>query len=74
MFEVAWFSTKLLLKGKLLRNYDYFFRQITIAIALGLLILVVIEKIGANTLLTIILSSLIIGMAMPFLLKDVRLQ
>ena len=74
MFEVAWFATKLLLKGKLLRNYDYFFRQITIAIALGLLILVVIEKIGANTLLTIILSSLIIGMAMPFLLKDVRLQ
>ncbi len=74
MFEVAWFSTKLLLKGKLLRNYDYFFRQITIAIALGLLILVVIEKIGANTLLTIILSSLIIGMAMPFLLKDVKLQ
>ncbi len=74
MFEVAWFSTKLLLKGKLLRNYDYFFRQITIAIALGLLIVVVIEKIGANTLLTIILSSLIIGMAMPFLLKDVKLQ
>ncbi len=74
MFEVAWFSTKLLLKGKLLRNYDYFFRQITIAIAVGLLILVVIEKIGANTLLTIILSSLIIGMAMPFLLKDVKLQ
>ncbi len=74
MFEVAWFSTKLLLKGKLLRNYDYFFRQITIAIALGLLILLVIEKIGANTLLTIILSSLIIGIAMPFLLKDVKLQ
>ncbi len=74
MFEVAWFSTKLLLKGKLLRNYDYFFRQITIAIAVGLLILVVIEKLSANTLLTIILSSLIIGMAMPFLLKDVKLQ
>ncbi|MDJ0680809.1 MAG: hypothetical protein QNJ18_13200 [Xenococcaceae cyanobacterium MO_167.B52] len=74
MFEVAWFSTKLLLKGKLLRNYDYFFRQITIAITLGLLILVVIEKLSANTLLTIILSSLIIGMAMPFLLKDVKLQ
>ncbi len=74
MFEVAWFSTKLLLKGKLLRNYDYFFRQITIAITVGLLILVVIEKLSANTLLTIILSSLIIGMAMPFLLKDVKLQ
>ena len=74
MFEVAWFSTKLLLKGKLLRNYDYFFRQITIAITLGLLILVVIEKLSANTLLTIILSSLIIGMAMPFLLKDIKLQ
>ncbi len=74
MFEVAWFSTKLLLKGKLLRNYDYFFRQITIAIAVGLLILVVIEKLSANTLLTIILSSLIIGMAMPFMLKDVKLQ
>ena len=74
MFEVAWFSTKLLLKGKLLRNYDYFFRQITIAIAVGLLILVVIEKLSANTLLTIILSSLIIGIAMPFLLKDVKLQ
>ncbi len=74
MFEIAWFSTKLLLKGKLLRNYDYFFRQITIAIALGLLILLVIKKIGANTLLTIILSSLIIGIAMPFLLKDVKLQ
>ncbi len=74
MFEVAWFSTKLLLKGKLLRNYDYFLRQITIAIAVGLLILVVIEKLSSNTLLTIILSSLIIGMAMPFMLKDVKLQ
>ena len=74
MLEVGWFSTKLLLKGKLLRNPGYFYRQIVIGIILGLFLLVGIGEIGINPLFAVIFSSLAIGTAMPFLLKDVKLQ
>ena len=74
MLEVGWFSTKLLLKGKLLRNPGYFYRQITIGIVFGLFLLVGIREIGINPLFAVIFSSLLLGMAMPFLLKDLKLQ
>ena len=74
MLEVGWFSTKLLLKGKLLRNPGYFYRQLVTGIIFGLLLLVGMEKTGINSLVAIIVSSLVLGIAMPFLLKDVKLQ
>lgn len=74
MLEVGWFSTKLLLKGKLLRNTGYFYRQVAIGVILGLFLLVGIGETGVNLLVAVIFSSLAIGTAMPFLLKDVKLQ
>ena len=74
MLEVGWFSTKLLLKGKLLRNPGYFYRQLVIGVILGLLLLVGMGETGVNPLFAIIVSSLALGMAMPFLLKDVKMQ
>ena len=74
MLEVGWFSTKLLLKGKLLRNPGYFYRQLATGITIGLLLLVGMEQTGLNLLIAIIVSSLALGIAMPFLLKDVKLQ
>ena len=74
MLEVGWFSTKLLLKGKLLRNPGYFIRQSAIGCGLGLLLLIGLEEVGVSFWIPIILSSLVTGMVMPFLLKDVKMQ
>jgi hypothetical protein len=75
MLEVGWFSTKLLLKGKLLRNPGYFYRrQVAIGTILGLLLLVGMGETGVNPLVAIVFSSLTVGIAMPFLLKDVKIQ
>ncbi|MEM7592248.1 MAG: hypothetical protein AAF383_12130 [Cyanobacteria bacterium P01_A01_bin.83] len=74
MLEVGWYSTKLLLKGKLIRNRGYFYKQIAIGSILGLLLLVGMGETGLNPLIAIVFSSLALGMAMPFLLKDVKMQ
>ncbi|MCU0568965.1 MAG: hypothetical protein MUF49_20495 [Oculatellaceae cyanobacterium Prado106] len=74
MLEVGWFSTKLLLKGKLLRNPGYFARDVAIGIVLGVLLLVGLDKLGVELWMAIALSGFITGAVMPFLLKDVRMQ
>ncbi len=74
MLEVAWYSTKLFFKGKLFRNPGYFYRQITFGVIMGLLLLVGLEETGLNLGFVIAISSLIVGMAMPFLLKDVKMK
>lgn len=74
MLEVGWYSSKLLLKGKLLRNPGYFYRQATIGAGLGTLLLLGLNLIGLSLGLTIAISSLITGTVMPFLLKDVKMQ
>lgn len=74
MLEVGWYSTKLLLKGKLLRNPGYFYRQTAIGVAIGLLLLVGLGETGMNPLFPIVISSLVTGIAMPFLLKDVKMK
>ncbi|WP_413161430.1 hypothetical protein ACL6C3_22920 [Capilliphycus salinus ALCB114379] len=74
MLEVGWFSTKLLFKGKLLRNPGYFIRQSAIGLVLGLLLFVGLDKIGVNLWMPLVLSSLLTGIAMPFLLKDVKMK
>lgn len=74
MLEVGWFSTKLLLKGKLLENPAYFARQTAIGVAIGLILLVGLAKLGVPLWLPIVLSSLVTGAVMPFLLKDIRMK
>lgn len=74
MLEVGWFSTKLLLKGKLLRNPGYFYRQAAIGTALGVLVLVGLGEAGVALWIPVLVSSLATGMAMPFLLKDLKMN
>ncbi len=74
MLQLSWFSFKLLLKGKLFREPLYFVRQTTIASSLGTLLLVLIAQLEIPLCIPITVSSLIIGIMMPFLLKDFRMK
>lgn len=74
MLEVGWFSTKLLLKGKLLRNPLYFYQQTAIGVAVTVVLLLGIAKFQGDLWLAVILSSLVTGILMPVLLKDIRMK
>ncbi|MBE9001197.1 MULTISPECIES: hypothetical protein [Nostoc] len=72
MLELGWLSAKLFFKGKLIRNPIFFVKQTTIGIAVGFLLLVLLAQAPIPFYLPIILSSLVTGMIMPFLLKDFK--
>ncbi len=74
MLEIGWFSAKLFFKGKLLRDPMYFVQQTTIGIIVGLILLVLLAQTEIPFYLPIILSSLVTGMIMPFLLKDFKMK
>ena len=74
MLEVGWFSSKLLFKGKLLRNPGYFARGTAIGVAIGVILLTGLWRFGLPLGVVIALSSLVSGFFMPFLLKDVKMQ
>lgn len=74
MLEVGWFSTKLLLKGKLLRNPAYFVQKTLLGATIGIFLILSLHALHAPLWLAIGLPSLITGSIMPFLLKDVRMQ
>ncbi len=72
MFEMSWFSIKLFLKGKLVRDPMYFIQQTTIGTVIGLFLLISIAQVNVPLWLPIIVSSLLTGAIMPFLLKDFK--
>ncbi|WP_298918529.1 hypothetical protein [uncultured Nostoc sp.] len=74
MLEIGWFSVKLFLKGKLLRNPMFFIKQTTIGVAVGFLLLVLLAQAPIPFYFPIILSSLVTGMMMPYLLKDFKMK
>ncbi|MEH2241876.1 hypothetical protein [Nostoc sp.] len=74
MFEIGWFSVKLFLKGKLLRDPIFFVKRTTIGIAVGFLLLVLLAQAPIPLYFPIILSSLVTGMIMPYLLKDFKMK
>lgn len=74
MLEVGWFSSKLLFKGKLLRNPGYFARDTSIGVGIGVVTLAGLWHFTGNLPVAIAVSSLITGFAMPFLLKDVKMK
>ncbi len=74
MFKIGWFSAKLFLKGKLLRDPIQFVRQTAIGITIGFLLLVSLAQTEIPFWLTIVVSSLISGASMPFLLKDFKMK
>lgn len=74
MLEVGWFSSKLLFKGKLLRNPGYFARDTAIGVGIGTLTLTGIWHLSGNLPAAIAISSLVTGFSMPFLLKNVKMK
>lgn len=74
MLKLAWYAAKLFFKGKLVRNPGYFYRQLAFGFIIGLLLLVGLGEMEINLALAIGISSLVTGMIMPFLLKDIKMQ
>ncbi|MFW9259402.1 MULTISPECIES: hypothetical protein [Nostoc] len=74
MLEIGWFSAKLFVKGKLLRDPIYFIQRTAIATVVGSLLLVLFAQADIPFCLPITLSSLVTGMIMPFLLKDFKMK
>ncbi|MEH2334098.1 hypothetical protein [Nostoc sp.] len=74
MIEIGWFSVKLFLKGKLLRDPIFFVKQTTIGVTVGFLLLVLLAQAPIPLYLPITLSSLVTGMIMPYLLKDFKMK
>ncbi|QIR40514.1 hypothetical protein HCG51_30045 [Tolypothrix sp. PCC 7910] len=72
MFELGWFSAKLFFKGRLLRDPMHFIQKIAIAIAIYSFILLSLEQTTMPFWLPIVISSIVTGAAMPFLLKDFK--
>ncbi len=74
MLEIGWFSAKLFLTGRLLRDPIYFVRQTTIGISICFLIFAALAQANISLWIPITVSSLITGAVMPFLLKDLKLK
>ncbi|RAM49281.1 MAG: hypothetical protein C6Y22_23315 [Hapalosiphonaceae cyanobacterium JJU2] len=74
MLEIGWFSAKLFLKGKLIRDHKYFWQQTAIGAGIGLLLLIVPLFLHFPLWLTVIISSVTTGTIMPFLLQDFRMK
>ena len=74
MLELGWFSAKLFFQGKLVRNPLYFWRQILIGSSIGMILLIGLAEIGLGLWLPMIISSLVTGAVMPFLLKDIKMN
>jgi hypothetical protein len=74
MFELGWFSVKLFLQGKLLRDPIFFIRQTAIGVSIGFLLLIALAQTEIPLCIPITASSLITGILMPFLLKDFKMK
>ena len=74
MLEVGWFSSKLLFKGKLLRNPGYFIRGTAFSTSIGVILLTGLWHFGADLGVAIALSGLVTGFTMPFLLQDIKMR
>ncbi|MBW4684723.1 MAG: hypothetical protein KME40_06390 [Komarekiella atlantica HA4396-MV6] len=74
MLEIGWFSAKLFFKGKLLRDPIYFVQQTAIGVSIGFLLFVLLAQTEIPFWFPVVVSSLVTGMIMPFLLKDFKMK
>jgi hypothetical protein len=74
MLQIVWFSVKLFLKGKLIREPGDFFTKILMGTAICSSIILSFSYIGLPFALGITLSSVITGACMPYFLKDFKMK
>ena len=74
MLEIAWFATRLFIKGKLLREPVYFIRQAFIGVVIGLIMLLVLAQVKFPLWIMIVVSSIATGAMMPFLMKEFKMK
>jgi hypothetical protein len=74
MLEIGWFSAKLLLKGRLMRDPMYVVRQTGIGVFLGLILLLSLSQADIPFWQPVVISSFVTGLIMPFLIKDLRMK
>lgn len=65
-------SAQLFLKGKLFRDQNQVFRQGAIGVVIGILLLVILAKLGAPVWLAAIIAGLVSGAVQPYLFKDLK--
>jgi hypothetical protein len=65
-------SAQLFLKGKLFRDPAMVFRQSVIGVAIGVVVLVVLAKLGMPVWTAAGLAGLATGAVQPYLFKDLK--
>ncbi|AKG23769.1 hypothetical protein [Calothrix sp. 336/3] len=74
MFELGWFSAKLFFKGQLFRDPIDFIQKTSLASTLGLGMMMILFIVKFPLWMLMIISSVVTGATMPFLLKDFRMK
>ena len=74
MLEIAWYATKLFMKGKLLRDSVHFIKLIIFGTTIGLILFLSLARIQTPLGVTVIVSSLLTGMVMPYLFHDFKMK
>ena len=72
MWEMFLNSFRLFLKGKLFRDMNQVMRQGAIGVVIGVLLLVILTKLGAPVWLAAIIAGLVSGAVQPYLFKDLK--
>ncbi len=65
-------SARLFLKGKLFRDMNQVIRQGAIGVLIGVLLLVILARLGLPTWLAAMIAGLVSGTAQPYLFKDLK--
>ncbi len=74
MLEIAWFATRLFMKGKLLRDPVQFIKLIFFGTAVGLTLFLSLAQMQTPLGITVVISSLLTGMVMPYLFHDFKMK
>ncbi len=74
MLEIAWFATRLFMKGKLLRDPVQFIKLIFFGTAVGLTLFLSLAQMQTPLGITVVVSSLLTGMVMPYLFHDFKMK
>ena len=72
MWKMFLNSFRLFLKGKLFRDMNQVMRQGALGVAVGVLLLVMLTKLGAPVWLAALIAGLVSGAVQPYLFKDLK--